>query len=433
MTLPLLSVPVRAADQAGWQACFTDGERLPPIHLVLEHVRDWFLPGQVVVAALLTWLIARRPTARVHLLAGAAGLGAIVAENVLAGIASRIYFATMGPVCTRFLEGLPSHDAISIIWVYGPPVLIMTGVRAGLVASAGIPTLPIHRGRRRRIRRWLRVVRVPAIVALAALSATADAPGLPTDASGRPAVPSPGVEPTHRVADSPEADPSKVDRGGSSGDPSRCAPPPPGKAREPVVRPPAPRTVRRVEAVWRRLERWTAAHAPGTRRGLAPPARPRAIAAAEAAMGVRFPDDLKASLLRHDGQKSGRGTYLWWVYDPLSVAEIVATWQMLCEVQRRFGEGQAPGPRKGYVNPEGWWWHGSAIPFAADSGEVRLIVDGKGRVGTSYNDDVITFRGGAGWPSYVDLLEGIADAVERGRPLRGLTPSVTGDGELDWD
>ncbi|MEU7878213.1 hypothetical protein [Microbispora bryophytorum] len=72
------------------------------------------------------------------------------------------------------------------------------------------------------------------------------------------------------------------------------------------VRVPGPRVTAEVNAVWRRIERWLARKAPVTYKSLRPPARPLDIARSEASIGLRFPDDLRASLLRHDGAGSWR-------------------------------------------------------------------------------------------------------------------------------
>lgn len=71
--------------------------------------------------------------------------------------------------------------------------------------------------------------------------------------------------------------------------------------RAPIVRTPRAAVTTEVNATWRRIERWLARHAPATYKSLRPPATPLAIARAEAGMGARLPDDLRASLLRHDG------------------------------------------------------------------------------------------------------------------------------------
>src|SRR5688500_20298705 len=61
--------------------------------------------------------------------------------------------------------------------------------------------------------------------------------------------------------------------------------------------------------LWTRLESYLQANAPSVLATLLPPATDAQIARAEAALGVRLPPDLAASLKMHDGQvqETGRG------------------------------------------------------------------------------------------------------------------------------
>ncbi|MFH9736069.1 SMI1/KNR4 family protein [Streptomyces roseolus] len=64
-------------------------------------------------------------------------------------------------------------------------------------------------------------------------------------------------------------------------------------------------TTHLVDAAWDRIDRWLLTHAPRTSAALAPPAPEEDIRAAERELGVVFPPDLRASLLRHDGTRPG--------------------------------------------------------------------------------------------------------------------------------
>ena len=66
---------------------------------------------------------------------------------------------------------------------------------------------------------------------------------------------------------------------------------------------------RAVNRQWRRIETWLKANAPKSYSTLGKPGRARTIAVAEAQMGLRFPDDLRASLLRHDGAVSAKDAW----------------------------------------------------------------------------------------------------------------------------
>jgi cell wall assembly regulator SMI1 len=190
--------------------------------------------------------------------------------------------------------------------------------------------------------------------------------------------------------------------------------------RTPAVRPPGPHTAAKVNAVWRRIERWLAREAPVTHRRLRPPAHPAAIAAAEAAMGVRFPDDLRASLLRHDGSESfGFGPPPF--YDLLPAKYIRSEWKVMCEVL-------LDGPPENI----GAWWSGHLIPYARAADGGLLVIDSRtGRTGEQFSETGLTADGDIARPSYLAVLRATARSLETGDPMMGWRPTVK-NGELDW-
>lgn len=118
-----------------------------------------------------------------------------------------------------------------------------------------------------------------------------------------------------------------------------CAP----KNADPRVRKVSAKVTRAVNRQWRRIETWLKTNAPTTYRTLGKPGDAEAIAAAEAHMGMRFPNDLRASLLRHDGAASSEDA--WRSPDPLVLRPAEAH-------RRRHGERwihrllAAPGGRR---------------------------------------------------------------------------------------
>lgn len=82
------------------------------------------------------------------------------------------------------------------------------------------------------------------------------------------------------------------------------------------------------------------------------------------------------------------------------------------------------------------WWHRAFVPFATAGDGGCLLVDqrpgGHGRVGESYPEDGTGFDR---WPaSVVELLEGVAQALESGKPYAGrYRPVVNAGGRLDWE
>ncbi|MFC4119361.1 SMI1/KNR4 family protein [Nonomuraea zeae] len=197
-----------------------------------------------------------------------------------------------------------------------------------------------------------------------------------------------------------------------------CSPAP----RPVTVRPIDPRVRRAVNRQWRRIERWLRANAPRTYRTLRAPGRARTIAVAESQMGVDFPDDLRASLLRHNGSRGplGFGWYAGAVN--LGTREIRDSWRRLC---RWDGSGPAKAES----------WNGRMIPFlyvTERDGEnpayaVADTADGK----VSWTDGTIS---GAAprLPSYYALMRTVADALEQGQEIGGRRPAVR-RGVLRWD
>ncbi|MFI6907417.1 SMI1/KNR4 family protein [Nonomuraea sp. NPDC050394] len=186
--------------------------------------------------------------------------------------------------------------------------------------------------------------------------------------------------------------------------PATCTP-----ARRPVaIRPIDAAVKRQVTREWRRIERWLKANAPTTYRTLGAPGRARTIAVAESQMGVDFPDDLRASLLRHNGGNDG-------VFAgglDLTVRQIRDAWRGQCRVD---GE---------------WWQAPGKLPFQY-RGEGRWGVVDAASHNVSWDDDVADFGLGAEPTPVTLLLRTTADVLERGGDVAGWTPKVK-RGVLQW-
>ncbi|MEU0486264.1 SMI1/KNR4 family protein [Streptosporangium sp. NPDC006013] len=226
--------------------------------------------------------------------------------------------------------------------------------------------------------------------------------------------------------DAPVADPTPPPDGPTAAVPDAdCRP----RVRSPRVRAVDPGVTRAVNRQWRRIERWLAANAPESLRTLGRPARARTIAVAEAQMGLRFPDDLRASLLRHDGARAVGDTWLFGFLGNwnLGVREIRDAWRQLCEID---GENQGGAD----VDPRAEWWDGRMIPFGANGSGDHLVIDSVARdVGHTDHEGQMSFTpGGIRIRSYYGLLKATANALETGGSVGHWKPVVT-DGELDWD
>lgn len=181
---------------------------------------------------------------------------------------------------------------------------------------------------------------------------------------------------------------------------------------------PVPAVTARVDAAWRRIEKWLAAKVPAARDSLRPPAAAEAVQGAQQRMSVAFPPDLVASLLRHDGAEAG-GFELPFTHRPMSTAEIPGRWWEMCAVTVADDE----------------WWNKRYVPFAAAGDGGYLLIDQRpgnhGRVGEFYNESGADFTR---WPaSIADLLELTATSLETGRPFAGRYRPVVTDGALDWE
>ncbi|MET7338904.1 SMI1/KNR4 family protein [Nonomuraea sp. NPDC005650] len=215
---------------------------------------------------------------------------------------------------------------------------------------------------------------------------------------------------TPRPSPTPTPTPTPTRPGKAELEATGCVPP---KTR-PLVRHPGPAVTARVNAVWRRIERWLARKAPAEYKKLGEPAKPMEIARAEAAMGLRFPGDLRASLLRHDGGQLQVPPF----YRLTSVRRSREEWKVNCDVMLQNED------------LSDYWWHGAVIPFAAGVSGDNLFIDTRtGQVGEFFHEEGL--RAGH-WPSYLALLRATARALETGEPIGGLRPVVR-DGRLDWE
>ncbi|GAA0932313.1 SMI1/KNR4 family protein [Nonomuraea longicatena] len=121
--------------------------------------------------------------------------------------------------------------------------------------------------------------------------------------------------------------------------------------RKPVVRPLDPEIKRAVDRQWRLIERTLKAQDPHAYRSLGPRGSAGRIAVAEAQMGLRFPDALRASLLRHDGTSGfdlGRGAAKLY-----SIREIRDAWRSSCARDPGWQADRIPylDGRLGHVDP----------------------------------------------------------------------------------
>lgn len=213
-----------------------------------------------------------------------------------------------------------------------------------------------------------------------------------------------------------------------------------------TVRPIDHRVTAAVNRQWRRIERWLSANAPATLARLNGPASPRLIARAEARLGTRIPDSLRASMLRHDGARGGLGFRFPPSFRLLTVRQAVAagraTGGAACDggwVPFAVGEDGRhllAGSRTGEVawrtdaanagvpdaqSPDAHGSNAAGPDAGASDGEAA------GAVGPAPSGPGVAVA----WPSYYGLLKATADALVSGTLVDGARPEVT-RGALEW-
>lgn len=183
-----------------------------------------------------------------------------------------------------------------------------------------------------------------------------------------------------------------------------------------------------VTDAWARIDAWLRLHSPASYKLLAGPADPAEIEAAEAAMGLCFPQELLASLACHDGL--AHWTVLLPLKPPLSVAQIVESWQMYMDIQGDLEDQPEPGS----LDPV--WWHPLWVPFGELDSDAQVIDlregPGQGALSMTYHDDIGLVP--PSWPSLAAYLQEVADVLERGGAVdEEWAPFLRENGELWWD
>jgi cell wall assembly regulator SMI1 len=123
-----------------------------------------------------------------------------------------------------------------------------------------------------------------------------------------------------------------------------------------------------MKTVWDRIHAWLDANAPAGYGHLRPGASAAAIRAAEKAMGLKLPDDLKASYRIHDGQDNTPGLVGGEGWMLLSLAQIVEQW----------GHWSRANPKDAYYVPIAWIGMGDYVFLnldpkdAEDSGSLMI-------------------------------------------------------------
>jgi cell wall assembly regulator SMI1 len=182
-----------------------------------------------------------------------------------------------------------------------------------------------------------------------------------------------------------------------------------------------------MKLIWDRIHIWLAAHAPEVLESLRPGATEKAIRAAEEAMGVTLPDDVRACYRIHDGQQPVLVNVAYWpglvsvpgfLYgDPwMSLEDMVGTWDTLSSLLGEFA-GISSSPR-GPIRSD--WWHPKWLPVTEYGGGgdyhcLDLAPKSRGKVGQVIywlHDDAAR---GVVAKSFTEWLGAFARDLERGQ------------------
>lgn len=182
-----------------------------------------------------------------------------------------------------------------------------------------------------------------------------------------------------------------------------------------------------MKTIWDRIHVWLSANAPDVLESLAPGATDEDFRTAEEAMGVTFPDDVRASYRIHNGQRPVLVNVTYWpglrtepgfLYgDPwLSLRGMVRSWEMLYSLRGEFSEvsGSPVGPVRSN------WWHPKWLPVTLHGGGgdyhcLDLAPKSRGKVGQVirwYHDNA--YRGVVG-KTFTEWLAAFARDLERGQ------------------
>jgi cell wall assembly regulator SMI1 len=122
-----------------------------------------------------------------------------------------------------------------------------------------------------------------------------------------------------------------------------------------------------MKRLWDRIHVWLAANAPVVLRSLCPGATDEQIRAAEVAMGVTFPDDVKACYRIHNGQKNYSGLSCPWFLHGLewnSLNDMLDGWRGLRSLVNDGTFAPWRSIPEGPIQRD--WWHPGWIPLTSD-------------------------------------------------------------------
>lgn len=189
-----------------------------------------------------------------------------------------------------------------------------------------------------------------------------------------------------------------------------------------------------VDRSWDRIEAWLAANAPEAFASLRPPADPATISGAADRLGVVLPDDVRASLLRHDGVAEVHGKFTLAGNRLMPVERLIERSLGMVQSMEGVIEHEGDDEAGEHYLLSGYYWHRQYVLLTDSVTVDGLVVDCRpgdthGAIGDFFNGEGTGF---GDWASFGDLLEQLADALEQGRAFDGEIPVAFG-GRLAWE
>jgi cell wall assembly regulator SMI1 len=168
-----------------------------------------------------------------------------------------------------------------------------------------------------------------------------------------------------------------------------------------------------MKPIWDRIYVWLAANAPVVIDGLRPGASDEQIRQTERALGVTFPEDVRAAYRMHDGQSEDTSSFEGFGWAPLERA--MALWHHLKE-GLDAGAIQPGPPRVPLDEVHDLYWNAAWVPLTEDGNGNHHFLDltpaGRGRI-LRYSEWCQT-RWSVAAPSFRDWLAGFAAELECG-------------------
>ncbi|MDQ1635802.1 MAG: hypothetical protein QOJ32_2611 [Frankiaceae bacterium] len=197
-----------------------------------------------------------------------------------------------------------------------------------------------------------------------------------------------------------------------------------------------------MDEAWKRIVAWCHEHSTGSVGSLRPSAGPPAVNAAEAAIGLTFPEQLRRWFALHDGVRNNPMLELLPGWVPLPLDAVVGHWRMYQEIFAALrADGTLDQPPElvdaAENEPAGspaFQFLAPFVPIATNHAACDLFVDLRpgplsGCV-TEYSREDAAWRGPR-WPSLAAMLDDVADSLEQRRPAGHWYPTIEGE-QLRW-